>query len=174
MRLNTKKVKEIMLQKGLEEEDICIQTGLDKHSVRWIFDNGFASEEAMERIASVVGAEAGAILLPEITGSTENAIEFSKDSERATVTFTQGRYKSRVKRLAESHPEECRIIAENEDGSLCAHIPVKWVRISPPKAVSELQREIGREAARRNFSNIGNNLYENGQISIPDGSVEDC
>lgn len=68
MRLNTKKVQEIMLQKGLAEEDICIQTGLDKHSVRWIFDNGFASEEAMERIASVVGAEAGAILLPEITG----------------------------------------------------------------------------------------------------------
>ena len=103
-------------------------------------------------------------------GTNENAIEFLKDSERATVTFTQGRYKSRVKRLAESHPEECRIIAENEDGSLCAHIPVKWVRISPPKAVSELQRE----ASRRNILKSMTSVHENGQISIPDGSVEDC
>ena len=124
----------------------------------------------MERIASVVGAEAGAILLPEITGSIENAIEFSKDSERATVTFTQGRYKSRIKRLAESHPEECRIIAENEDGSLCAHIPVKWVRINPGNEISEEHRDKLRENIRK----AQYALHENGQIPILDGSVEDC
>lgn len=90
-------------------------------------------------------------------GCNENVIEFIRDEERATVSFSQGRYKAKIKRLAKSHPEECQIIAENQDGSLCAHIPVAWVRISPPKAVSESQREAGREAARRNFSNVSSN-----------------
>lgn len=52
----------------------------------------------------------------------ENVIEFIGDEKRATVTFSQGRYKSRIRKLAEEHPEECQIMAENKDGSLCAHI----------------------------------------------------
>ncbi len=90
-------------------------------------------------------------------GCNENVIEFIRDEERATVTFSQGRHKGRIRKLAKSHPEECQIIAENQDGSLCAHIPVGWVRISPPKAVSESQREAGREMALRNFTNVGTN-----------------
>lgn len=162
MRLNTKRLQEIMFQKGLDEADICIQTGLDKRSIEWILDNGFASEEAMERIASVVGAEVGAIILPEITGNIENAIEFAKDSERATVSFTQGRYKSRIKRLAKSHPGECQIIAEGEDGSLCAHIPVRWVRINPSKEISEEHKDRLRE----NLEKAQWSLHENGLNSI--------
>lgn len=157
MRLNTKKLQDIMIQNNLTEEAICTRTGLDKHSVRWIFDNGFVSEDAMERIASVAGVKVGDILLPEITGNVENTIEFTTDSKRATVTFSQGRYKNRVKQLAKSHPEECEIVAENQDSSICAHIPVEWVRISPPKVVSELQRRTGAKMARKNFLHIGNN-----------------
>lgn len=78
----------------------------------------------------------------------ENVIEFIKGEDRATVTFSQGRYKSRVKNLAARYPEECQIVAENKDGSICAHIPVSWVKISPPREVSEAQRE----ASRRNLS----------------------
>lgn len=156
MRLNTKKLQEIIDERNLTKEMLCNRTGLDKCSIEWIFDNGFVSEDAIERIAVVAGVEVGAILLPEITGNIENTIEFTKDSERATVTFSQGRYKGRIRKLAKSHPEECQIIAENQDGNLCAHIPVGWVRISPPKAVSELQRAAGRKTARRNFSNVGN------------------
>lgn len=157
MRLNTKKLQEVMDERNLTQEMLCSRTGLDKRSVEWILDNGFVSEDAMERIAVAADVEVGAILLPEITGNIENAIEFTKDSERATVTFSQGRYKGRIRKLAKSHPEECQIIAENQDGSLCAHIPVGWVRISPPKAVSESQREAGREMALRNFTNVGTN-----------------
>lgn len=102
-------------------------------------------------------------------GCNENVIEFIKDEKRATVTFTQGRYKSRIRKLAENHPEECQIVVENMDGSLCACIPVEWVKISPPKAVSELQRQAGREMARKNFSHIGNSPIENGQISTQEG-----
>lgn len=90
----------------------------------------------------------------------ENVIEFIKDEKRATVTFSQGRYKSRIRKLAADHPEECRIIAENKDGSLCAHIPVSWVKISPPREISEEQRlEAGRRLAeyRQNQSSVSEN-----------------
>lgn len=73
----------------------------------------------------------GEILLAEITGNVANVIEFIKDSGRAAVIFCQGRYKSRIKKLAAERPEECVIVAENQDGSLCVHIPVAWIKINP-------------------------------------------
>ena len=47
---------------------------------------------------------------------------------------------------AAERPEECEIVAENPDGSLCAHIPVAWIKINPAKQLSEEQR---REIAER-------------------------
>ena len=92
----------------------------------------------------------------------ENVIEFIENEDRATVTFSQGRYKSRIKRLAAEHPEECQIAAENEDGSLCAHIPVAWVKISPLREVSQEQREMARERMCKYHSEHGNALDEKG------------
>ena len=53
----------------------------------------------------------------------ENVIEFLKDAKTATVTFSQGRYISKIKKLAEKHPDEVEIIAVNKN-SIMAHIPV--------------------------------------------------
>ncbi len=78
-------------------------------------------------------------------------IEFVKDSERAAVTFCQGPYKSRIKKLAAERPEECQIVTENTDGSLCAHIPVAWIKINPTQQLTEEQREQRAESMRRNF-----------------------
>ena len=44
----------------------------------------------------------------------ENMIEFLQNEERATVTFSQGRYKSRIRKLAKGRPKECQIVAEME------------------------------------------------------------
>ena len=63
----------------------------------------------------------------------ENVIEWIKDSSIATVSFTQVRMKTRIRKLAKEKPEECRIVAENADGSLCAHIPAKWIKINPTR-----------------------------------------
>ena len=75
----------------------------------------------------------------------ENVIEFLKDSRIATVTFTQGRHKSNIRKLSEMYPEDVEIIEENADGSLCAHVPVNWIKISKPRAVSEKQKELARQ-----------------------------
>ena len=55
-----------------------------------------------------------------MNGCNENAIEFMTNGTKATLTFSQGRYKSVIRKLAEKHPDDCQIIADNEDGSICA------------------------------------------------------
>lgn len=54
----------------------------------------------------------------------ENVIEFLKNSEQMTVTFSQGRFISKTKKPAEKFPDKVQIIAENEDGSIVANMPV--------------------------------------------------
>ena len=60
----------------------------------------------------------------------ENLIEWMTGSKTATVTFSQKKYVNRIKRLAEKHPESVIIEAENEDGSITAHIPIKAVHLT--------------------------------------------
>ena len=99
----------------------------------------------MKALAIAAGVALKKIVRPDPSDNVENGIEFIKDAKTATVQFCQGRYKSRIKKLAEKYPEDCAILAENKDGTLLAHIPVEWVKISPPAARSELQRELSRE-----------------------------
>ena len=73
----------------------------------------------------------------------ENVIEWIRDSKYATVTFSQGRYITKIKKLAEKYPDECEIVAENKDGSIMAHIPVKWILISNrSRELSEEERQV--------------------------------
>lgn len=34
----------------------------------------------------------------------------------------------------------CQIVAENEDSSICAHVPRSWIKIIPSRQLSEEQR----------------------------------
>ena len=159
MRFNTKKYQELMADQELTQESICRSTGLGERSFQWIMTNGFASEDAMERLAEVAGVKLGEIILPDFNGTAENCIEFLKDQKRTTVTFSQGRYITRIKKLAEKYPEECKIVAINkipgEGEVICAHVPTRWIRIQPPvtKELTEVQRKaIGEKllASRQN------------------------
>ena len=79
----------------------------------------------------------------------ENVIEFIENEKRATVTFSQGRFKTRIRKLAAEHPEECQIMKENKDGSLLAHIPVSWIKINPTRQLSDEQRKELAERMKR-------------------------
>lgn len=79
----------------------------------------------------------------------DNIIEFLKNDKTAVVTFSQGKYITKIKKLAEKYPDECKIVAENNDGSILAHIPVNWVKISRIKReISEEQRLQSAERLR--------------------------
>lgn len=159
MRFNSKKYKEIMEKQGLTKEIICIRTGLFPKSFQWIMTNGYASEDAMERLVEAAGLTLSDMVLPDFNGTAENCIEFLKDQKRATVTFSQVRYITRIKKLAEKYPEECEIVAINkipgEGEVICAHVPTAWIRVQPAvsKELTEEQRkEIGEKllASRQN------------------------
>ena len=81
----------------------------------------------------------------------ENVVEWIRNSKTATISFSQGRYISKIKRLAERFPDKVQIVAENPDGSIVAHIPVSAVHISiRTKNITEEQRQ----AARERFINL--------------------
>ena len=76
--------------------------------------------------------------------SHENVIEFLDDETEAMLTLSKGRYITRVRKLAETHPGAV-YIKENMDGTIFAKVPVKWVKISAPRVVSDEARERAKE-----------------------------
>ena len=80
----------------------------------------------------------------------EFSIEWVKGAEYAGVTVPSGTaLKSKLLRLAEQNPDNVKIIAGNKDGSLFAHVPVKYIKISPPRQVSDEQKEAASERFRQ-------------------------
>ena len=64
----------------------------------------------------------------------ENVIEWVNGDEKAALTLNREKHKTRIKKLKAQYPDEVDFII-NRDGSMFAHIPVSWVRISPPRKV---------------------------------------
>ena len=76
----------------------------------------------------------------------ENAIEWLSTQKVVTVTLGNGRIKTQVEKLVESRPDEVQITARNSDGTIVAHVPLKWVNIRPTRRMSEEQK---RQASER-------------------------
>lgn len=55
--------------------------------------------------------------------------------EYAEVNTPNCRIRGRLRKLHEQRPEDFQRYVENEDGSVYAKVPVKWVKISPPRHV---------------------------------------
>jgi len=75
--------------------------------------------------------------------------------EQAAISTGERKIKTILSRLAKKHPEECVLIAENEDGSVYYHVPWSWLSIRPPKKMNltDEQRQALRdrlEEAKRN------------------------
>ena len=76
----------------------------------------------------------------------ENVIEWLRGDSTVTVTFcSNSKYNTKVRRLAEQYPNDVQIVAENVDGSIVAHLPLKYIKVSAPKQVSEEVKEASRE-----------------------------
>ena len=80
----------------------------------------------------------------------EFAIEWTKKGEYAGVTVPSGTaLKSKLMRYAKERPDEVKVMAVNKDGSAFFHVPVSYIKVSPPRKVSEAQREAAGERFRR-------------------------
>lgn len=80
----------------------------------------------------------------------EFCIEWIKGNDYAGITVPSGTaLKSKLMRLAQERPDEVKIVAVNTDGSAFFHIPINYIKVSPPRKVSEKQRKAAGERFRR-------------------------
>ena len=80
----------------------------------------------------------------------EFAIEWIKGRDYAGVTVPSGTaLKSKLMRYADERPDEVKLMAENNDGSAFFHIPINYIKISPPRKVSDEQRKAAGERFRK-------------------------
>ena len=78
----------------------------------------------------------------------ECVIEWLKGEKVATVTMPRGtRLANKLKKLALEN--ESVDIFINKDGSVLAHIPSSWVKITPPRQLTEQQRQVAAERMRK-------------------------
>lgn len=75
---------------------------------------------------------------------TDKCAYFSSD-ERKWIT--------KITKLAQSRPDEVTILIspEKNDGCIYARVPASWLKISPPRQVSQEQKEKMRQLAKQRF-----------------------
>lgn len=80
----------------------------------------------------------------------EFAINWIKGGKYAEITMPSGTaLKSKLLKYAKERPDEVNHIIENKDGSMVCHVPVSYVKVSPPRQISDEQREALGERSRK-------------------------
>ncbi len=80
--------------------------------------------------------------------NNENMIEFISATRTATVTFTNQKHINRIKKLYEERKDDFQYFHLNADGSVCAKIPLKWIKINAGSKTGRVMTEEQKEAAR--------------------------
>ena len=88
----------------------------------------------------------------------ENVVEFISGTRTATVTFTNQKHINRIKKIYEERKDDFKYFIENKDGSICAKIPLKWIRINPGSKEKRVMTEEQKEAARVRLANARNKI----------------
>lgn len=75
----------------------------------------------------------------------ENVFEWLNGQDIITVTLSQKKFINKVLKLAKEFPDEVTIDKINYDGTVLAHIPLRYLRISRPRELSEEEKELARQ-----------------------------
>lgn len=79
----------------------------------------------------------------------EFVIEWNKTKDYAGITVPSGTaWKTKLIQYSELYPDKVKIISINNDGSAFFHVPIKWIKCSPPRKISEEQKEAAAERFR--------------------------
>jgi hypothetical protein len=63
--------------------------------------------------------------------NNENCIEFLSGERFTTVSFSNRKHINRIKKIYEERKDEFKYFHINQDGSICAKFPLKWIKINP-------------------------------------------
>ena len=91
----------------------------------------------------------------------ENMIEFISGTRTATVTFTNQKHINRIKKIYEERKDDFKYFKENKDGSICAKIPLKWIKINAGSKTGRVMTEEQKEAARIRLQKVRENKNKN-------------
>ena len=93
--------------------------------------------------------------------NNENCIEFLSGERTAVVSFTNRKHINRIKKLYEERKDDFKYFHENTDGSICAKIPLKWIKLNPGSKNGRVMTEEQKEAARVRLANARNKIGNN-------------
>ena len=93
--------------------------------------------------------------------NTENMVEFISGTRTATITFTNQKHINRMKKLYEERKDDFKYFKENKDGSICAKIPLKWIKINAGSKTGRVMTEEQKEAARIRLQKVRENKNKN-------------
>ena len=77
----------------------------------------------------------------------ENSIEWYTGDTHATLSLTNKKYITRIKKLQARFPDAVDFV-ENPDLSICAHIPLSYLKINAPRQLSEEAKQAASERLR--------------------------
>ena len=86
--------------------------------------------------------------------NNENCLEFLSGERHMTVTFTNRKHINRVKKLYEERGDEFKYLKENKDGSICAKLPTKWLKLNAGSKNGRTMTEEQKEAARIRLAEV--------------------
>ena len=90
--------------------------------------------------------------------NNENCIEFLSGERSAVVSFTNRKHINRIKKLYEERKDDFKYFHENTDGSICAKIPLKRIKLNPGSKNGRVMTEEQKEAARIRLANARNKI----------------
>ncbi len=80
--------------------------------------------------------------------NNENAIEYLSGEHYITVSFTDRKMINRVKKLYSERKDDFKYLKENMDGSICAKLPKKWLKLNAGSKEGRVMTDEQKEAAR--------------------------
>lgn len=75
----------------------------------------------------------------------------SQDGKRAEVSVDDRSSIAKMRKLIAEHPDEVvvKALPEENDGNLLIEVPFKWIKVKPPRHVSDEQRAMASERMKR-------------------------
>ena len=86
-----------------------------------------------------------------LTKVEQETIVLFNEAEATASVYTHNAALQRILlELCQSHPAQASRTEDNRHGGLTFEIPKKWVKIAPPRALSEAQKKVLEDMNRRN------------------------
>lgn len=81
----------------------------------------------------------------------ESVILFNEADKAASVYTYNAALARLLTALCASHPEQVRRTGDNGCGGMTFELPKKWLKISPPRILSEAQKEVLEKMNRKRW-----------------------